>query len=78
MGEKQFSAFVDFLIRLRAENLAMRRYLEQTGQVGPAWMDRLIEDQFHRIRDLPEVATVLQDQSHLEGLLGKMAALRWQ
>ena len=76
--DAQLIAIVKFLVQLRAENLAMRRALQQRGGPGDAGMDSLIEEQQRRLANLPVVANALQraDVSLLPILLDTLSRVR--
>jgi hypothetical protein len=50
MNDAQLIAIVKFLVRLQAENLAMRTVLIQTGQIEPEGLDAMIAEQRRILR----------------------------
>jgi hypothetical protein len=55
MTEEQVSLLVKLLVELRAENLALRKAIQQGGQIGSAGLDALIDEQRRHLMNLPVI-----------------------
>jgi hypothetical protein len=75
MTDAQLIALVKFLVRLQAENLAMRKVLVRGGGTGSAEIEAMIVEQRQALERLPVVASALQrnDLSTLQVLLDTLS-----
>src|SRR5437763_1300594 len=63
----QITLILKLLIELRAENFALRKALEQSGPMGAAGLDALIDVQRRHLLGLPTISYFLQNpqEKHL-------------
>lgn len=78
MDDSQVIAIVKFLVRLQAENLAMRKVLIQAGKIEPEGLGAMIAEQRRNLEKLPVVASALlrNDLSTLSMLLDTLSKVR--
>jgi hypothetical protein len=60
LNDAQLIAIVKFLVRLQAENLAMRKVLARSGQTGSSELDGMIAEERQVLERLPVIASALQ------------------
>jgi hypothetical protein len=80
MTDAQLIAIVKFLVRLQAENLALRKTLIQTHQIDPSGLEAMIAEQHQHLERLGIVESALRrnDLSTLSVLLDTLSAVRPQ
>ena len=78
MTNSELIAIVKFLVRLQAENLALRKILIQDSRMDPDGQEEMIAEQQQNLERLPVIASALlrNDLSTLPILLDTLSTTR--